>query len=288
METDPSTDPGLDPGSVVDRLSRYGVPVLPGSFQRRWRHSGGVSAPERSSITPAMRKKYLKELLLNDPAHSGLSRVLSSPTACASADQDVDWALYPMEHAWMLSAVEGSFETILEFISEDPQLLSRRDLVSGYSVLHWLAKRGQHETLVKVLRYARTAGIPVNVNVRGSGGLTPLHVATMHGHVMVIKLLVGAYGADVDAMDHGGRRAWQYLRTDAPPEMKELLGAWDLHGNANNNCACVGATGPCEEGVSSTKEEVVDYFDRTRRVGSWRFGSLRKLLPSSFYGKLQK
>ncbi|XP_042349932.1 ankyrin repeat domain-containing protein SOWAHD [Plectropomus leopardus] len=289
-------------GTVVERLSRYGMQVmLPGAFQRRSRlqrqhevtdSSGALQreAPERTSLTPAMRKKYLKELLLSDPSHSGFSSVLSQ-TPCVSTEQDaVDWALYPMEHAWMLSAVEGSYETILEFISEDPYLLTRKDFISGYSVLHWLAKRGQDETLLKLLRYAESAGIPVNVNVRGSGGLTPLHVASMHRQYMVIKLLVGAFSANVDAMDYNGRRPWQYLRGDAPLEMKELLGTWDdehsceHNANKNNNsAAAINSSAHDEEEEDGDTEEVTDSF---KRAGSWKFGSFKKLLPSfSFLGK---
>ncbi|KAK2848905.1 hypothetical protein Q5P01_008739 [Channa striata] len=293
-------------GTVVEPLSRYGMQVMPSAFQRRSRlqrqqeiNEGSTAAelqreaPERGSLTPAMRKKYLKDLLLSNPSNSGLSSVLSSQTVCTSSEEDADWVLYPMEHAWMLSAVEGNYETILEFLSEDPCLLTRRDFISGYSVLHWLAKRGQDETLIKLLRYAESAGVPVNVNLRGSGGLTPLHVASMHSQYMVIKLLVGAFGANIDAMDYNGKRAWQYLKENAPLEMKELLGAWDdehncgcaqnhVNRNGNNNSAM--ALVACDEDGDG-KTEVVNFFDRTKRAGSWRFGSLRKLLPPfSFRG----
>lgn len=290
-------------GTVVERLSRYGMRVMPTAFQRRSRLQrqlevtdssaapGGLQkeVPERVSLTPAMRKRYLKELLLSNPSHSGFSSVLSSQTCSVSSEQDPGWALYPMEHAWMLSAVEGNYETIREFLSADPHLLTRKDFISGYSVLHWLAKRGQDETLLKLLRYAESVGIPVNVNVRGSGGLTPLHVASMHRQYTVIKVLVGAFGANVDAMDYNGKRAWQYLKGDAPLEMKELLGTWDdehrsgCAQNLNNNSSGTVAVTANEVEGRETRE--VNPSDRTERGGSWRFGSLRKLLPSfSFLG----
>ncbi|XP_074505468.1 uncharacterized protein sowahd [Sebastes fasciatus] len=294
--------------TVVERLSRYGTQVMPTALQRRSRlqrqlevsdssglGGGGLQqreATERGSLTPAMRKKYLKELLLSNPSHSGFSSVLSQTSSVSSSQDAADWALYPMEHAWMLSAVEGNYDTILEYISEDPYLLTRKDFISGYSVLHWLAKRGQDETLLRLLQYAQSAGICVNVNVRGSGGLTPLHVASMHRHYMVVKLLVGAFGANVDAMDYNGRRAWQYLQTDAPMEMKELLGTFDeehssgctqdANKNVNNNAACAMSV---HDEVDHGERGEVNHFERTKRAGSWRFGSIRKLLHTfSFLG----
>ncbi|KAM6923545.1 ankyrin repeat domain-containing protein SOWAHD [Xenentodon cancila] len=284
--------------SVVERLSRYGMQVMPGAFQRRSRLQrlqevsdgsvpGGLAREpqERWSLTPSARKRYLKELLLNN----SFSSALSAQSHSVSFQEDTDWALYPMEHAWMLSAVEGSYETILDFISEDPNLLTRRDFISGYSVLHWLSKRGQDETLIKVLRYAESAGIPVNVNLRGSGGLTPLHVASMHNQYMVIKLLVGAFGANVDAMDYNGKRAWQYLKGGAPREMKELLGAWDdehncgcaqhANRNVNNNCSgSLNLIGGDEVDFSGPTEAVSNFEQMTKRTRA--YGSFRKFFSS--------
>lgn len=283
-------------GSVVERLSKYGIQVMPSAAQRRTAlkrqqetdersASAHEEAPERASITTAMRKKYLKELLLTNKSHSGFSSVLSSQTnrEASCEVQDAGWALSPTEHAWMLAAVEGNYDTLQEFLSEDPYLLTRRDFISGYTVLHWLAKRGQDECLLKLLSYAQTQDLHVNVNVRGSGGLTPLHLASMTGQYMVIKLLVGAFGANVDAMDYNGKRAWQYLKGDAPVEIRELLGTWDdehwysctNNVNKNNNCTVLleqitsdAVDGDAEEGRS---------FERTSR-SSLIFGSVRKLL----------
>lgn len=286
-------------GSVVERLSKYGMQVMPSAFQRRTMLQrqqqitetsdlAQNEAPERASMTPAMRKKYLKELLLTNKSHSVFSSVLSCQTGSVSSTeetQDADWALYPMEHAWMLSAVEGNYDTIVDYISEDPYLLTRKDFISGYTVLHWLAKRGQDDTLLKLLHYAQTSDIPVNVNARGSGGLTPLHLASMHGQYMVIKLLVGAFGANVDVMDYNGKRAWQYLKGDAPLEMKELLGTWDdehcsrcaQNANKNNNCTNAMELQTCDEVQSEADES---YFLRTESSNSQRFGSFRKLFQS--------
>lgn len=295
-------------GSVVERLSRYGMHVMPSAFQRRSRQrrqpeevndssaATGLQreAPGRTSLTPAMRKTYLKELLLSAPSHSGFSAVLSAQTRLISPEQDAHWGLYPTEHAWMLSAVDGDYEAILGFISNDPLLLNRKDFISGYTVLHWLAKRGEDETMLKLVRYAERAGIPVNVNVRGSGGMTPLHVASMQRHYGVIKVLVGAFGASVDVMDYNGRRAWQYLPGDAPPAMQELLGMWDdehrwtcaQNENNSNSSAGSGTAGvTVQDEPDQAGNSEVTPADRAETAGDWVIGSLRKMLPSlSFLG----
>lgn len=258
----------------------------------------GAEAQDKGSLTPSMRKKYLKELFLNYKSHTGLSSILSLQSASQWSRDGEDaggnsledpsseafWALDPLEHAWMLSVVDGNYDTMVEFLSEDPSLLTRKDFVSGYTALHWLAKNGKHETLIKLLKRAEKEGSPANVNLKGSGGLTPLHVAAMHNQYMVVKLLVGAFGANIDAMDYNGKRAWQYLRENAPAEMKELLGAWDDEHrywqlNVNNNSG--GTAIPLIQEPPKNTDEV-DSFNR--RNGRWRFGSFRKLFSPFFPG----
>ncbi|KAM5146361.1 ankyrin repeat domain-containing protein SOWAHD isoform 1-T2 [Mantella aurantiaca] len=133
--------------------------------------------------------------------------------------------LDPIEHAWMLMVAEGNFEELQESLQEDPSLLYKRDFVTGYSVIHWIAKHGHHEDLILLMDFARASGYIVDVNTRASGGLTPLHIATLQGHAMVIKVLVGAFSADVHIRDHNGRKAWQYLKPGADSNLLILLGA---------------------------------------------------------------
>ncbi|XP_054436315.1 ankyrin repeat domain-containing protein SOWAHD [Pteronotus mesoamericanus] len=156
--------------------------------------------------------------------------------------------LEPREHAWILAAAEGRFEVLQELLEAEPGLLLRGDPITGYSVLHWLAKHGRHEELILVHDFAQRRGLRLDVSAPGSGGLTPLHLAALQGHYMVIKVLVGALGADPTRRDHSGHRACHYLRPDAPWSLRELSGAeyWEIESgsernNANNNSS--GAAG---------------------------------------------
>ncbi|XP_016302083.1 ankyrin repeat domain-containing protein SOWAHC [Sinocyclocheilus anshuiensis] len=285
--------------NLEERLSRHGPrPVSPAfsassrrsRFQRQLEESGSsasrrlsVDASEKGSLTPAMRKKYLKELFLNNK--SGLSSILSSKHKSSEEEEapygdtlnsGALWALDPMEHAWMLSVVDGNYDTMLEFLVEDPSLLSRKDFISGFTAIHWLAKNGKDETLIQLLRHAEKEGLSVNVNLRGSGGLTPLHVAAMHNQYTVVKALVGAFSANIDVMDYSGKRAWQYLKDNAPREMKELLGAWDdehsvEYLNVNNSAS---QAQPAEEHTQESRVEV----DSSGGITRQRFSSFKRLL----------
>ncbi|XP_073417052.1 ankyrin repeat domain-containing protein SOWAHD [Dendrobates tinctorius] len=133
--------------------------------------------------------------------------------------------LDPVEHAWMIMVAEGNFEELQDSLQQDPNLLYKRDFVTGYSVIHWLAKHGHHEDFIKLMDFASSSGYFLDVNTRASGGLTPLHIAALQGHDMLIKVLVGAYNADIHIRDHNGRKAWQYLRLKIDRNLLILLGA---------------------------------------------------------------
>lgn len=138
--------------------------------------------------------------------------------------------LEPREHEWILAAAEGRLEVLMELLEAEPSLLMRDDPITGYSVLHWLAKHGRHEELILLHDFAQRRGLPFDVSAPGSGGLTPLHLAALQGHDMVIKVLVGALGADPTRRDHNGHRPCHYLRPGASQNLRELSGAeeWEM------------------------------------------------------------
>ncbi|XP_075708827.1 ankyrin repeat domain-containing protein SOWAHC [Rhinoderma darwinii] len=161
-------------------------------------------------------------------------------------------ALDPLEHAWMLRSCRGRWDSLQELLVTEPGLITRKDFITGFSCLHWAAKHGQHELLAALLTHARQHRVPVNINARASGGYTALHLAAMHGHLDVMKLLVGAYDADLDIRDYSGRKAWQYLNPDTARDVQALVGALPV------------AAGEEEDGGSSGS-------------GRWR---LSRVLPS--------
>ncbi|XP_056412107.1 ankyrin repeat domain-containing protein SOWAHC [Hyla sarda] len=184
----------------------------------------------RDPVSPQLRRGGL--LLRAGLRDSDSSSLHSSSSVSGNEEDDGGTgslsgsaALEPLEHAWMVSSCRARWDSLQELLITEPGLITRRDFITGFSCLHWAAKHGQHELLAALLTHARQHRVPVNINARASGGYTALHLAAMHGHLDVIKLLVGAYDADLDIRDYSGRKAWQYLSPDTARDVQALVGA---------------------------------------------------------------
>uniref|UniRef100_A0A673G3A5 SOWAHA-C winged helix-turn-helix domain-containing protein n=1 Tax=Sinocyclocheilus rhinocerous TaxID=307959 RepID=A0A673G3A5_9TELE len=133
--------------------------------------------------------------------------------------------LDPREHDWFVKAASGTWTDIYALFRDDPNLLSKRDFISGFTVVHWIAKHGDHRVLNTLWYGVDKVGMTLDVNAKTLGGYTPLHLAAIHGHKKVIRLLVQKFKADVRIRDSSGKRPWQYLSKDEQRDILELLGA---------------------------------------------------------------
>lgn len=143
----------------------------------------------------------------------------------ATDEENTPAALEPLEHEWMMCASDGEWKSLRQLLDTDPALVCKKDFVTGFTCLHWAAKMGKAELLALLVSFAMQRGIPVDVNARSSAGYTPLHLAAMHNHMEVVKLLVGAYDADVEVRDYSGKRANQYLRGKVAEDVLDIVGA---------------------------------------------------------------
>uniref|UniRef100_UPI0037E7BF9A ankyrin repeat domain-containing protein SOWAHC n=1 Tax=Semicossyphus pulcher TaxID=241346 RepID=UPI0037E7BF9A len=172
------------------------------------------------SSSPQVRRSLInRSSRLRDSVRSDgdSTSILSSATDedCASVTLD------PLEHEWMLCASEGLWESLQSLLAVEPSLVVKRDFVTGFTCLHWAAKQGKAELLSQLLTFAKDSNIPVNVNVRSSAGYTPLHLAAMHGHTQVVRVLLSDWEADPEARDYSGRRAIQYLPPPLAADLQE-------------------------------------------------------------------
>ncbi|NWR37435.1 SWAHB protein, partial [Tachuris rubrigastra] len=129
------------------------------------------------------------------------------------------------EHAWLVAMSAGCWARVRGLFLEEPELALLRDFMSGFTVLHWLAKHGDGPGLQELAAAARQAGLALDVDARSGCGYTPLHLAAIHGHQLVIKVLVLQLGCQVQVRDCSGRRPWEYLGGSTSGEIWQLLEA---------------------------------------------------------------
>ncbi|XP_071600224.1 ankyrin repeat domain-containing protein SOWAHB [Heliangelus exortis] len=129
------------------------------------------------------------------------------------------------EHAWLVAVSAGRWARVRGLFLEEPELALQKDFMSGFTVLHWLAKHGDGPGLQELAAAARQAGLALDVDARTGCGYTPLHLAAIHGHQLVIKVLVLQLGCQVQVRDSSGRRPWEYLGSSTSGEIWQLLEA---------------------------------------------------------------
>ncbi|XP_037646689.1 ankyrin repeat domain-containing protein SOWAHC [Sebastes umbrosus] len=203
----------LSEDSALEGLDPVGDINTPKGSRRNFIELMMSSSPQvrRSLINRGSR---IRDSVKSDGDSTSL---LSSATDedCASVTLD------PLEHEWMLCASDGLWDCLQPLLSVEPSLVAKRDFVTGFTCLHWAAKQGKAELLSQLLAFAKENAIPVNVNVRSSAGYTPLHLAAMHGHTQVVRVLLSDWEADLEARDYSGRRAIQYLSPPLAADLQE-------------------------------------------------------------------
>ncbi|CAB1448997.1 unnamed protein product [Pleuronectes platessa] len=159
---------------------------------------------------------------------SMLSSVLDEDRTAVTLD--------PLEHEWMMCASDGEWGSLSRLLTTEPSLILRKDFVSGFTCLHWAAKLGNPELIAFIVNFAKQNSIPISIDVRSNTGYTPLHIAAMHNHMEVVKILVGAYNADVEIRDYSGRKACQYLTDSASVDIQDIIGAYEQSNSEDTDC----------------------------------------------------
>lgn len=122
------------------------------------------------------------------------------------------------EKQWMMYASLCDCQQLAAMMDKNPDLPGKRDFITGYTALHWGAKLGKRD----LVRLIADAG--VDVNLRTHGGQTALHLAAMHGHDMIIKMLINDYGSDVHARDYGGKKPKDLVKDTVAADIQRKLG----------------------------------------------------------------
>lgn len=142
--------------------------------------------------------------LQRNGSHISTSRPRSShreDESDSSSLQPID----PLRRKWAIEACNCNYNGLLTLLRDDPKIASYKDIVNGYTALHWAAKFGNLD-IIKLI--AGTHG--VSTNIKSSAGYTPLHVAYIFGRCEAADLLLRSYKANPNIRDHSGKRPMQY------------------------------------------------------------------------------
>ncbi|XP_056588091.1 ankyrin repeat domain-containing protein SOWAHB-like [Triplophysa dalaica] len=227
-----SASPETHHGPIARRLSSR----LRSRMCRSLGENLDLPFPEDTSSARLNRLQLLSSTLsmgnlVSAPSSRG-SREFSSPAGSLRNLHDASFSskhssvpLEPREHEWFVKAASGTWTDIYALFREDPNLLYKRDFISGFTILHWIAKHGDHRVLNTLSYGVEKAGMTLDLDAKTLCGYTPLHLAAIHGHKKLIRLVVQKFKADVRIRDSSGKRPWQYLSQDENREVLELLGA---------------------------------------------------------------
>ncbi|XP_073334984.1 ankyrin repeat domain-containing protein SOWAHA [Pagrus major] len=165
------------------------------------------------------------------------------------------------EHEWLVKCASGHWSQAYGLLLRDNQLAEKRDFMSGFTALHWAAKCGNSEMLVKIIDLSKQGGVDVDINAKTHGGYTPLHIAALHDQEYIMAMLVGELGADPRIRDNCGKRAYHYLHKGVSVTVREMLGepkAQQVQDRARSQ----------DQGPSQEKEELDLFTDLSKGLHS--------------------
>ncbi|KAM4546668.1 ankyrin repeat domain-containing protein SOWAHA [Fundulus diaphanus] len=160
------------------------------------------------SHSPQLRRAARSSKVPEEPKDSRVSSVVPLEEA---------------EHDWLVKCAAGHWSQVYGLLLGDCQLAEKKDFISGFTVLHWVAKCGNSKMLIKVMELSREGKVDVDINAKSHGGYTPLHIAALHDQEYIMAMLVGEFRADVSIRDNCGNRAYHYLHKGISKTVREML-----------------------------------------------------------------
>lgn len=192
------------PGRVKEHALKFNSVTSPNDLN--------ALLPVRSSTMKENRLS--REPTITSVASSFLQRnsshLSSRPRSSHREDESDSSSLQPIDplrRKWAIEACNCNYNGLLTLLREDPKVACYRDIVNGYTALHWAAKFGNLD-IIKLI--AGTHG--VSTNIKSSAGYTPLHVAYIFDRCDAANLLLKSYKANPNIRDHSGKRPMQYWR----------------------------------------------------------------------------
>lgn len=182
--------------------------------------------PEEHPKTDAFRDKRRMPSAESSTGSPQLRRAAKSTKASEEHKDTRIPSMFPLEHSehqWLVNCAAGHWSQAYGLLLRDNQLAEKKDFMSGFTALHWAAKTGNSDMLVKIIEKARQGGVHVDINAKTHGGYTPLHIAALHDKQYIIGILVKEYEANISIRDNYGKKAYHYLHKDVSESVREML-----------------------------------------------------------------
>ncbi len=220
---------GHEPADI--RSKPYALPLrVPPSTKKVEIHKLKADEPPESPTLNTFRNKRRPPPVETGGSISSplLSRAVKSINKVSEEPKETRApSLVPLEqseHEWLVKCAAGHWNQVYGLLLRDNQLAEKRDFISGFTALHWAAKYGNSEMLIKIIDLSKQGGIDIDINAKTHGGYTPLHIAVLHNQEYIITMLVGELGADPSIRDNSGKRAYHYLHKGTSGMVREMLG----------------------------------------------------------------
>lgn len=156
-------------------------------------------------VTPQRKNQQLRRSLYQSQNHHSSQQSLNQSQQQLHQQQ----VCGPMQRNWMIDACTLNYNNLLALLRKDRKLAQYRDIVNGYTALHWAAKFGDID-IIRLLGDTLTIAENVSVDIKSNAGYTPLHLAAMFNKQEAADLLIKTYRANPDIRDHSGKRPKQY------------------------------------------------------------------------------
>ena len=131
----------------------------------------------------------------------GVKILLERPTKCGAYDQRDTDGYYPIH----IASRKGHIHVIKKFLDKNPDMIELLN-EEGQNILHVAAMYGKAKVVAHMLK-RHDLKVEMLINNEDENGNTPLHLAAVEGHPMVVSILTWDKRVDLKALNKEGKRA---------------------------------------------------------------------------------
>ena len=148
----------------------------------------------------------------------GVESFLRKTTKCCVYNERDAYGFYPIH----IASWKGHIKVVEKFLHEYPDMIELLT-AKGQNILHVAAKYGKAKVVAYMLK-RHDLKVEMLINNEDQNGNTPLHLAAMKGHPMVVSILTWDKRVDLKALNKAGKRALDIALHDSGrnPSFREV------------------------------------------------------------------